>query len=208
MSNLQVRREAKQLRSEATRDQIVTSAFECIRDLGYSRTTMELVAARAGCTRSGVIYHFGSNKSVLTLAVASMLSNRLLEVDLTEVKESGTRTERLVAALHKATQVYAGEEALVLLDIWIGCRTDPEMREKLAELVREMNDRVVDRWLKAANLNRLTPEEAGYRVLFRAAMRGLMVESILHGANDDQEQAKSLLIELGRRTSETSLLNS
>ncbi len=202
MSTYPGQREVKQTRSEATRDQIITAAFECIRDLGYSHTTMELVAVRAGCTRSGVLYHFGSNKTFLTLAVASMLSNRLLEVDLTDVTTPGTRTERLVAALHKATHVYASDEALVLLDIWIGCRTDTEMREKLAALVREMNDRVVERWLKVANLDRLTPEEAGYRVLFRAAMRGLMVERILHGANEEQEEAKALLIELGRQTSE------
>ena len=168
MGNFQVRREVKQLRSEATREQIVTAAFECIRDSGYSRTTMELVAARAGFTRSGVIYHFGSNKTLLTLAVVSMLSSRLLEVDLTDATSPETRAERLVAALHKATQIYSGEEALALLDIWIGCRTDDEMREKLAQLVREMNDKVVNRWLEAANLDRLTQEEAGYRVLFRA----------------------------------------
>lgn len=194
-------RRTKQGRSEVTRDQIIQAAFECIRDLGYARTTMELVAVRAGCTRGGVIYHFGSNKASLTLTVATMLSDRLLEIDLTDVPVAGRRSERLAAALHKAAQIYSGDEALVLLDIWIGCRTDDAMREQLARLVAAMNDRVVERWLAATQLEALAPEENAYRTLFRAAMRGLMVERILHGAQPIQDEAAAMLIGLGQKVS-------
>jgi len=194
-------RDIKQDRAGVTRDQIVTAAFECIRDLGYARTTMELIAARAKCTRGGVAYHFGSNKSSVTLAVAAMLSDRLLAVDLRDTARGKTRKDRIVTALHKAADVYSGEESLVLLDIWVGCRTDPEMREKLAHLVTEMNDKVVERWLQVAKLDKLTPEEQAYRLLFRAAMRGLMVERILHGPNSVQKQAILLLIDLGGNVS-------
>lgn len=190
-------RRVKQERSEVTRDQIVQAAFECIRDLGYSRTTMELIAARAGCTRGGVVYHFGSNKAAVTLTVAAMLSNRLLETDLGDLPTAGSRAGRLAGALRKAAEIYSGAEALVLLDIWIGCRTDEPMRRQLATLMADMNERVVRRWLDATRMEQLSPEENAYRTLFRSAMRGLMIERILHGDHPVQDEATALLVDLG-----------
>ncbi|MCU1247046.1 MAG: hypothetical protein JWQ49_75 [Edaphobacter sp.] len=75
------------------------------------------------------------------------------------------------------------------------------MKEKLANLVTEMNDKVVERWLQVAKLDKLTPEEQAYGLLFRAAMRGLMVERILHGTNSVQKQAILLLIDFGGEVS-------
>lgn len=59
---------ARKTKAEAqlTRDAILDAAEEVFRDKGVSRTRLEDIAQRAGCTRGAVYWHFKNKADVLT----------------------------------------------------------------------------------------------------------------------------------------------
>lgn len=53
------------LESEQTRRQILDAAEECFREKGITRTTLQMIAARAGCTRGAIYWHFSEKHDLL-----------------------------------------------------------------------------------------------------------------------------------------------
>ncbi|EHD22311.1 MULTISPECIES: TetR family transcriptional regulator [Brenneria] len=51
--------------AEKTREQILDAAELCFRDVGVARTTLQMVAARAGCTRGAIYWHFNKKHQLL-----------------------------------------------------------------------------------------------------------------------------------------------
>lgn len=53
------------LEAEQTRRQILDAAEECFREKGITRTTLQMIAARAGCTRGAIYWHFSEKHDLL-----------------------------------------------------------------------------------------------------------------------------------------------
>ncbi|MDY4316505.1 TetR family transcriptional regulator [Pectobacterium actinidiae] len=53
------------LAAEETREQILDAAEQCFRDIGVARTTLQMVAERAGCTRGAIYWHFREKNDLL-----------------------------------------------------------------------------------------------------------------------------------------------
>ncbi|HDX8863290.1 TPA: TetR family transcriptional regulator [Klebsiella michiganensis] len=51
--------------AEQTRRQILDAAEECFREKGITRTTLKMIAERAGCTRGAIYWHFSEKHEVL-----------------------------------------------------------------------------------------------------------------------------------------------
>jgi AcrR family transcriptional regulator len=65
-------------RSEATRGELLRVARDLFTDPGYEKTSVDLIASRAGVTK-GAIYHHFPNKRDVFQAVFEMLEQRLVE---------------------------------------------------------------------------------------------------------------------------------
>jgi AcrR family transcriptional regulator len=91
----------------SSRDRILDVAAQIASDEGASQLTIDAVAKRAGISKGGVMYHFGSKDEML-----SALVDRVTQVTLARVSES--------AALF-------GDRACPMLDALIdeGLRSDP-----------------------------------------------------------------------------------
>lgn len=48
--------------AEETRKQILDVAEFCFCETGFSKTTLEMIAARAGCTRGAIYWYFNEKK--------------------------------------------------------------------------------------------------------------------------------------------------
>ncbi len=53
------------LEAEQTRRQILDAAEECFREKGIMRTTLQVIAERAGCTRGAIYWHFTEKHDLL-----------------------------------------------------------------------------------------------------------------------------------------------
>lgn len=53
------------LETEQTRRQILDAAEECFRENGIMRTTLQVIAERAGCTRGAIYWHFTEKHDLL-----------------------------------------------------------------------------------------------------------------------------------------------
>ena len=51
--------------AEETRKQILDVAEFCFCEMGFSNTTLEMIAARAGCTRGAIYWYFNEKKDLL-----------------------------------------------------------------------------------------------------------------------------------------------
>ncbi|HDX8866782.1 TPA: TetR family transcriptional regulator [Klebsiella michiganensis] len=51
--------------AERTRKQILDAAEQCFRDIGVTRTTLDMIAEKAGCTRGAIYWHFTEKKDIL-----------------------------------------------------------------------------------------------------------------------------------------------
>ena len=51
--------------AEETRKQILDVAEFCFCETGFSKTTLEMIAARAGCTRGAIYWYFNEKKDLL-----------------------------------------------------------------------------------------------------------------------------------------------
>ncbi|MEC5341938.1 TetR family transcriptional regulator [Brenneria populi] len=51
--------------AEETREHILDAAEQCFRDTGVSRTTLQMIAAKAGCTRGAIYWHFREKNDLL-----------------------------------------------------------------------------------------------------------------------------------------------
>lgn len=64
--------EGRSFIEEARRAQIVAAAIDTIAEVGYTRTSMERIAAKAGISRGLISYHFASKAELISQAFTSI----------------------------------------------------------------------------------------------------------------------------------------
>jgi len=149
-----------------TREQILTAAGELFSELGFERTTMRAVAARADVD-AALIHHFFVNKEGLLAAAL------VLPVDPTA----------LLAGLNKDPQ-HAGEAVVrMVLGVW---EADPQTRRHLLGLIRvglshEYAAGVLRDLLGRTILTALARVVADDRQSLRAALVGTQIGGLLLG---------------------------
>ncbi|PJR58065.1 TetR family transcriptional regulator [Raoultella sp. T31] len=57
------------LDAEETREHILDAAEQCFRDVGICRTTLQMIATKAGCTRGAIYWHFREKNELLNYIV-------------------------------------------------------------------------------------------------------------------------------------------
>lgn len=60
----------KKFAAEETREQILNAAEICFCEVGISKTTLEMIAERAGCTRGAIYWHFNEKNDLLRQVIA------------------------------------------------------------------------------------------------------------------------------------------
>ncbi|MFE4458357.1 TetR family transcriptional regulator [Nocardia tengchongensis] len=99
----------------STAERIVDAAVECLIDVGWEKTTVSEVAARAGLSRPTVYSYFGSREDLL-FAVSSAAAQRI-SGQLMSVAEAGTNSgaEFVVESVVTVVMEYRRDPAASLL---------------------------------------------------------------------------------------------
>jgi len=169
------KRRTQKERREATRTALLEATIDCLVRHGYRNTTTRGVADRAGVSQGALEHHFSSKAELVseaTLHLMAKLSKELLrEAPPTDLP----LLLRAEEVFKRTWEVFKSQPMDAAMELWIAARTDPELRDSLLAVERDMSD------LVAAAGSTLYPEVAG-RAGFTelsatalAAMRGLAV---------------------------------
>ena len=120
-------------RSASTRARLLDATIECLHDLGYSRTSTPEIARRAGLSRGAQLHHFPTKAELVTHAVEHLFSRRREEfLDAFRTRTDGQ--EPAEAAIDILWSMVSGPTFYAWLELVVAARTDPELREPVAEL--------------------------------------------------------------------------
>lgn len=81
--------------AEETREHILDAAEQCFRDSGIYRTTLQMIAMKAGCTRGAIYWHFREKKDLFKQVI-----ERTPLLLFTEVEDLVMRAESVIALRH------------------------------------------------------------------------------------------------------------
>lgn len=165
MSAPRGRRTQEQRRSD-TIAKLIEATIDTIADLGYHRTSLGEISARAGTSRGGLFRHFASRLD-LVVAAAEEVGRRHVERFLT-LRDAGV-VPALPDAIGFARDAVRDRINSVWFELLVAARTDPELRERLAPVAKALLDET----------ERLGQEIAAERGL-PAEQTQLMVTSLIH----------------------------
>lgn len=139
-------REPQQDRSRATRARLLESAISCLADLGWSASTVAIVAEHAGVSRGAAQHHFPTREALFTAALEHVTHERgeQLRREVAE-RRADLDTEAIVELV---VGLFTGTFFGAALMLWVAAASDPQLREQVlpleARIGREVHRVVVD----------------------------------------------------------------
>ncbi|MBS2551622.1 TetR/AcrR family transcriptional regulator [Catenulispora sp. NL8] len=125
-------REPQQDRSRATRRRLLGACVDCLADVGWSATTVAVVAERAGVSRGAAQHHFPTREDLITAALEHMFDERI-ESARAELAAPDVivTTEAVVARL---VEHFTGTLFKAALQVWTAAAADEALRERVVPL--------------------------------------------------------------------------
>lgn len=173
---------------EATRDVLLRTAFECLIEVGYARTTTSEVCRRADAPRGTVLHHYRT-KNDLVLAAMEHVMARLF--DEYERALQGSTPLRPAERVDLLWRMAYERVFYAWLELAVAARTDAVLRKKFRKLMERF-------YAQAGELSKdVLPDVPGieprlHLVCLFANLTGLAVENI-YGDPNEVKQALSVL---------------
>ncbi len=130
--------EPKQDRSRATRERLLEAAVSSLAEVGFARTTVATVAARAGVSRGAAQHHFPTRGDLVTAAIRQMTDVRLVEVRATLTTGPQQGPNRTRWALDQLVRLYTGALFKAALHVWTEAAVDAALRAQVIPLERAL----------------------------------------------------------------------
>lgn len=193
-------REPQQERSKQTRRRLLEAAVECLIELGWARTTVVVVAERAGVSRGAAQHHFPTREDLVNAAV-----NFVSEYQIEELEERAaalpTDGTRRAAVVEMLLNLYTGESFRAALHLWVAASTDAPLGAVIAPLERQVG-REAHR--KAVELLGVDESRLGVRETVQATLdlaRGLGLANLM----SDDTARRSKIVRQWTRMIESAL---
>lgn len=163
-------------RSATTRRQLIDAAVECLSELGYLESTVEVVAKKAGVSRGAVQHHFGSRNNLL-IAVVDDFGLSLAEP--AEISRNLSMAARVDAVVEHTWEQVRRPHFIAVVQVWLATRNIPDVVQitgkKIAHFERELDQR----WQELFSDINVSPQQiAVTRHIVLAALRGLALRAL------------------------------
>ncbi len=141
-------REPQQDRSRATRARLLEAAIASLAELGWTASTVAVVAERAGVSRGAAQHHFPTRESLFTAALEHVTALRAAEMkrELAELP-AGARPDT-GAVVELVMNLFTGTVFRSALTLWVAAASEPQLREQIvpleARIGREIHRVVVE----------------------------------------------------------------
>lgn len=187
-------RQPQQDRSRATRQRLLSATVECLAELGWAGTTVQVVAARAGVSRGAAQHHFPTREALVSGAIEQMSQVRAAEIAqaAAALPHGGRRTETILSILFG---LYSGPVFRAALQLWVAAASDQTLHDQVAPLEAELG-RQAHRM--ALGLLQADERQPGVRETVQATLdllRGLGLADLL---TDDSQRRAGILRQWAR----------
>lgn len=125
-------REPQQDRSRATRARLLDATVEALAELGWSGTTVTVVAERAGVSRGAAQHHYPTREHLVAAAVAHIAEARM--ADLAAPMPGPAGPDQTLAVVRAATSFYLGPLFRAAVQLWAAAASDPVLRGQIRPL--------------------------------------------------------------------------
>ena len=181
--------------STGARERILDAAIEVLKADGYAGLTIAKVAARAGESKSLVVYHYAS-KQGLVEASGRAVAELITAEALTAVQGANTVEEIVRGIADGLDRLLDRDERLARLyfDLAAVSVVDPEIKRTITEVSQGWQTVLVELLRKAKNgppPNRVR----ALALMINACYQGLVLERIERGATAEWTRARELFIE-------------
>ena len=184
-------------RREQTRTALLDATIDCLVELGYARTSVQEICARAGVSKGALQHHFQSKAELMAGAVQH-LTEALKQQRIDAVEQQPAGTARVAAAIDLLWEAYSGTLATAVTELWVAARTDQELRAAIRPVDRALGRSVLE---NVASIAGDVPRER-MEMLFWLTVnltRGLAMDAELGG---DPQRRQELLDEWKRIATE------
>lgn len=124
-------------RSEQTRTALLDATIECLIELGYARTSVHEICARAGVSKGAQQHHF-STKAELMASAVEHLTRRISAEMLAEADQLPRGTDLVDAGIDHIWRGFSGTLAEAFMELWVAARTDPELAAAMLPVDRAL----------------------------------------------------------------------
>ncbi len=130
----------QQTKSEKTRASILAATLDCFHELGYSITTTEKVAQKAGVSRGAMLHHFPNRLDLVRAAVRYLYEKRLSMFGETELKiNEGAEHSRIDEGIDAYWQQLHSPLFTVFHELQVAARTDADLHDVLESCNEELD---------------------------------------------------------------------
>ena len=136
------RRRTQEERSATTRAALLDATIECLVEYGYANLTTTRVVERAGVSRGAQVNHFPTKAELVSQAVRHLASKRVEEFLQTMPRLPRSEERRVSRILDLIWEVHTSPLFDASLELWVAARTDPELREGLTAVERDVSQTV------------------------------------------------------------------
>jgi AcrR family transcriptional regulator len=138
-------REPQQDRSRATRARLLESAITCLAELGWSASTVAVVAEHAGVSRGAAQHHFPTREALFLAALEHVTHERGEQLRRQSAERPDMDTRAVVELVF---DLFTGALFRAALMLWVAAAAEPQLREQVvpleARIGREVHGVVVD----------------------------------------------------------------
>ncbi|MGH3435783.1 MAG: TetR/AcrR family transcriptional regulator [Sciscionella sp.] len=126
-------REPQQDRSRATRQRLLEAAIDRLAVIGWSATTVAVVAEHAGVSRGAAQHHFPTREDLITAALEFIFDRRMADVrrEATGFPAGPGRTEAVVV---KLIDYFTGPMFKAALQVWTAAAADEALKQRVVPL--------------------------------------------------------------------------
>jgi AcrR family transcriptional regulator len=139
-------REPQQNRSRATRARLLESAITCLAELGWSASTVSVVAEHAGVSRGAAQHHFPTREALFTAALEHVTTERGEQMRRELHDRRAEMDTRAIVDL--VFDLFTGTFFRAALMLWVAAAAEPPLREQIvpleARIGREVHRVVVE----------------------------------------------------------------
>jgi len=128
-------------RRESTIRKVLDAAIEQLIETGYSGTSMQLVATRAGISIGGLFRHFPTREALMVATAEDAAKQILAKYTLSFESLHGTE-EPIVLALKLLRDTTRSRINQVWLELVHACRTDPALKKALEPMAKRYADEI------------------------------------------------------------------
>ncbi|ADI07989.1 TetR family transcriptional regulator [Streptomyces bingchenggensis BCW-1] len=134
-------RDPKQDRSRATRRRLLEAAVACLAEHGWTRSTVAVVAERAGVSRGAAQHHFPTREDLFTAAVEHVATERSAALRALHVRERQERERaeerggaEVVGLVGVLVDLYTGTLFRAALQLWVVASYEEQLGARVAAL--------------------------------------------------------------------------